>query len=187
MVQLRVGRSLVQSDTGQLTYVHGRSPTPRSPNHQVRLLVARAGQPIEARCNTSGPVPCLGSFWLTWEWCVLATEAVGIEEVEAVKSGGGGGGGRSWCGVLREGLQCLLSGQGSTALRGPDRSVVDVPVILQAMFQQSKVFFSSDSFIDERRWLWRLKVFFAVFAPFFDLLFTVVSPRVVLSIPGADF
>ena len=36
--------------------VLGRSPTPRSPNHQVCLLVARAGQPIEAPCNTSGPV-----------------------------------------------------------------------------------------------------------------------------------
>ena len=36
--------------------VQGRSPTPRSPNHQVCLLVARAGQPIEAPCNTSGPV-----------------------------------------------------------------------------------------------------------------------------------
>ena len=36
--------------------VHGRSPTPRSPNHQVCLLVARASQPIEAPCNTSWPV-----------------------------------------------------------------------------------------------------------------------------------
>ena len=35
----------------------------------------------------------------------------------------------------------VLSGQGSTALRRPDPSVVDVPVILQAVFQQSKVFF----------------------------------------------
>ena len=36
--------------------VQGRSPTPRSPNHQVCLLVAPAGQPIEAPCNTLGPV-----------------------------------------------------------------------------------------------------------------------------------
>ena len=34
--------------------VQGGSPTSRRPNHQVRLLVARAGQPIGAPCNTSG-------------------------------------------------------------------------------------------------------------------------------------
>ena len=37
-------------------------------------------------------------------------------------------------------LQGLLSGQGSTALRGQILTVVDVPVILQVEFQQSKLY-----------------------------------------------
>ena len=57
----------------------------------------------------------------------------------AVTSGGGGGG-QGWGGVPREGLQGLLSGQGSTALRGQTLTVVDVPVILQVEFQQSKLY-----------------------------------------------
>ena len=40
----------------------------------------------------------------------------------------------------REGLQGLLSGQGSTAFCVEILSVVDVPVIMQVEFQQSKMY-----------------------------------------------
>ena len=48
--------------------------------------------------------------------------------------------GQGWGGVPREDLQGLLSGQGSTVLRGQILTVVDVPVILQVEFQQSKLY-----------------------------------------------
>ena len=65
--------------------VQGRSPTPRSPKHQVRLLVARAGQPIEAPCNnTSGPGAC---------WLVCPRLWGDIEAVQVTSGGGGGWGG----------------------------------------------------------------------------------------------
>ena len=46
-----------------------------------------------------------------------------------------------WGGVPREGLQGSLSGYGSTPFGVQFFSFVDVPVILQAVFKQSKMFF----------------------------------------------
>ena len=63
------------------------------------------------------------------------------KEPEAVAvTSGGGGVGRAGEGVPRERLQGLFSGQGSTALRGQILTVVDVPVILQVEFKQSKLY-----------------------------------------------